>query len=111
MRIRTVHIVVAVVLVLAGCGSGGDAEVIADPELSLGRDVYGRQCASCHGQSGGGGIGPALGDGRVVEAFPNVADHRAVVVEGRGAMPSFGDRMTDEEMDAVVRYTRELLGR
>lgn len=86
-------------------------EIIDDPVLSLGRDVYAKRCASCHGQNGGGGFGPALGDGRVVEAIPDEAEHRRVVVEGRAGMPAWGEQLSKEEIAAVVRYERELLGR
>ena len=33
----------------------------------------------------------------------------ALIVEGRNAMPAF-DYLTDADVDAVVRYTREILG-
>ena len=44
-------------------------------------------------------------------ALPDPDDHRAVVVKGRGATPAWGDSLTDEEFDAVVRYERERLAR
>lgn len=53
------------------------------------------------------GSGPKLADGRVVDHYPDVDDHREVVVRGRGQMPAWGDRLNDEEIDAVVRYERE----
>lgn len=44
----------------------------------------------------------------MVAAFPDEADQVQVVAEGRGGMPSFGDRLSPEEIDAVVEYTRSL---
>jgi mono/diheme cytochrome c family protein len=103
--------VIAAVLLVA-CGGGSSDDALDDPELQLGRDIYEQRCASCHGNDGGGGMGPALGDGAVVERLPDVADHRAVVVDGRGGlMPAWGDVLDDDEIDAVVRYEREALGR
>ncbi|MDY7101631.1 MAG: cytochrome c [Actinomycetota bacterium] len=105
----------ALALVLAACGTPespavpGEEDGSADPELVAGREVYEEQCARCHGASGGGGSGPGLGDGAVVDNFPDAAGQRAVIVEGVGGMPSFGDRLSDDEIDAVVRYTREVL--
>ena len=61
--------------------------------------------------AGEGGFGPELAAGAVVERYPEFDDHRAVVVSGRDAMPAWGDTLTDEEIDAVVRYERERLGR
>jgi mono/diheme cytochrome c family protein len=71
--------------------------------------VYEDQCARCHDADGSGGAGPALNDGAVAEEFPEPAGQRAVIAEGVGGMPAFGDRLSDAEIDAVVRYTREVL--
>lgn len=115
---------VAAALLVTSCGSGsgdgapgtssadGAVTTTAAPgELDLGEEVYATNCASCHGAAGQGGFGPQLADGAVVERYPEVDDHRAVVVSGQGAMPAWGDTLTDEEIDAVVRYEREGLGR
>lgn len=109
MRVRDL-LLPFVLFSAAACGSGSDT-ALADPQLDLGREVYAERCASCHGVDGGGAFGPGLGGGKVVERFPRVEEHRAVVVEGRGSMPAWGERLSDEEIDAVVRYERELLGR
>lgn len=107
---------VAVVGLLAGACSDADSPGVpgeeagtADPVLVTGRDVYQRSCASCHGASGGGGAGPALDGGRMVEAYPDLADQVDVIANGRGAMPAFGERLSAEEVEAVARYTREVL--
>jgi len=99
---------------LAGCAAdapevplGPDGQ--PDPVLSLGRDVYASRCSNCHGSSGGGGTGPRLA-GTVEDTYPDPADQALVVAEGRRNMPSFGGTLSDDEIDAVVRYTREVLG-
>lgn len=97
-------------LVASGCSAATAPEVtVDDPVLEQGRDLYVRQCASCHGADGGGGRGTKLSDGAVLASLPDVADHIAVVREGRNAMPAFGGRLTDAELEAVVRYSREVL--
>ena len=73
---------------------------------SAGRDVFVTSCAGCHGPDGEGGTGPRLA-GEVVEEYPYVDDQLAVVRDGRGSMPSFQDRLTPEQIQAVVDYTRE----
>ncbi len=93
-----------------GCASASTPEVAdGDPTLQSGRDVYIRQCASCHGGDGGGGRGTKLSDGVVTAAYPDIEDQITVVAEGRNAMPAFGGRLTPEEIEAVVRFTREVL--
>lgn len=74
-----------------------------------GATIFATRCASCHGADGGGGFGPALA-GVVVQRFPNEADQIAVVTNGRGSMPSFGDSLTPEQVKAVADYTRTGLG-
>ena len=79
-----------------------------DPVLAVGRDVWSQRCASCHGNDGRGGSGPKLSDGKVVEAFPDPADERQLILDGIGAMPAF-DELSESQLEAVVRYTREVL--
>jgi mono/diheme cytochrome c family protein len=77
---------------------------------SPGQAVYEANCARCHGADGGGGVGPQLSDGTVVEEFPDAADEVAVVADGKGGMPSFDGDLSPEEIDQVVEYTRTGLG-
>ena len=84
-----------------GGGEGGGGGGAGD-----GAAVYADNCASCHGAAGEGGRGPALAGGAVVEAFPEAADQVVVVTDGQGGMPAFGDRLSAEEIDAVVEFTR-----
>jgi mono/diheme cytochrome c family protein len=74
-----------------------------------GAQLYKNRCAGCHGGDGSGGIGPRLA-GRMTAKFPDPAAQIAVVTNGRGGMPAFGERMTPEEIAALVAYTREHLG-
>jgi len=82
-------------------GGGGD-------RLAQGQEIFGDRCAACHGAAGQGLSGPKLAEGRVVERFPDPADQIAVVTDGiQGRMPAFGEVLDDDEIDAVVAYTRE----
>lgn len=74
-----------------------------------GAALYGQRCASCHGGDGSGGIGPRLAGGRALAQFPDPQDQIAVVTNGRGGMPGFGGRLTDEQIAAIVAYTRTTL--
>lgn len=94
------------VLSLGGCADEIELPANADPELRAGADVFRARCASCHGADGGGAIGPALSD---IDARLDREAQRAVVVDGRNAMPSFSATLSEADIDAVVRYTREIL--
>ena len=100
---------VTVVMLFVGGTDDDPAPAASGGESDLGAEVYASSCAGCHGSDGGGGVGPQLADGAVVEAFPDPADEVAVVTDGRGGMPAFGDRLSAEEIDAVVEFTRTTL--
>ena len=74
-----------------------------------GAAIFGQRCAGCHGGDGSGGIGPRLAAGRVLAVFPDAQEQIAVVANGRGGMPAFAERLTAEEIAAVVEYTRTVL--
>ncbi|MEM8924932.1 MAG: cytochrome c [Actinomycetota bacterium] len=108
LRWRAVLVVVAVVI--AGCTGGEVPAAPADDEvLVLGAELYANNCRACHGPAGGGGVGTALNEGLVVERYPDIADQIALVRNGVRAMPAFGEKLSDDELEAVVRYTREVL--
>ncbi|MGI9603958.1 MAG: c-type cytochrome [Acidimicrobiales bacterium] len=109
----TLAVLVVIVLLSAACSSPPEVPVgpdgQPDPVLSEGRDIYGDRCASCHGTSGGGGRGPNIQGERITTKYPEIADQVRVVVEGRNQMPAFGESLTPDQAEAVVRYTREVL--
>ncbi len=113
MRRRALTAVVALALLVAGCGDIGqtppELPAGADAELRAGAEVYARSCARCHGSAGAGGAGPAIDGGRMVERFEDPAELARLIRDGRGRMPAFGATLDDDEIDAVVRYTREVL--
>jgi Cytochrome C oxidase, cbb3-type, subunit III len=101
--------------------------------FTLGEELYVARCASCHGATGGGGVGPGFSGGSVLVTFPAgscAADdgHIAWVsvgstgwpdptygatakpVGGVGVMPPFGEALTEEELAAVVLYERVAFG-
>ncbi len=85
-------------LALAGCG-GSTAGL-------LGADLYEQSCAGCHGAAGEGGLGTAVGPGSNAVSLSD-EQLAAVIVVGPGSMPAF-PRLTDEQIDSLVMYLREL---
>lgn len=64
-------------------------------------------CAGCHGGEGGGGMGPALASNA------NLADEAMVMAtihDGRGSMPGFGARLSEQEIKALSDYIRTAFG-
>ena len=76
-----------------------------------GEALYNATCAGCHMPDGKGAQGaghyPALADNPAVGAAPYIIIN---VLHGRKAMPSFGDEMNDDQVAAVVNYTRTHFG-
>ncbi|MCZ7529442.1 MAG: cytochrome c [Acidimicrobiia bacterium] len=73
------------------------------------------------GPQGGGGFGPNLREGSVARQFPNPALHLEFVRTGStyqvpygvagigtGRMPGFAQMLTEEQIDAIVDYERNL---
>lgn len=99
-------LVLLVALLLSACAEEVALPADADPELVEGAEVFRNSCARCHGASGRGGIGPTL---QQIETRLDDQAQRDVVVNGRKTMPRFGSTLSEREIDAVVRYTREIL--
>jgi mono/diheme cytochrome c family protein len=107
MAVRPLLAAVPLVLALAAGACGGTEATAVLPELRQGQAVYKARCAVCHGGTGGGGIGPKLSAGLAVQRYPDVPDQVDVVRHGAASMPRFDGVLTDAEIEAVVRYTRE----
>ncbi len=101
-------------------GAFGERPSTVEGPVQVGQTVYRAQgCSGCHGPTGGGGVGPALGG--VLKTFPDFKDHVAWVRSGSagvkgqpygatgkiatGGMPAFPD-LTDAEVIAVVCHER-----
>jgi cytochrome c oxidase subunit 2 len=69
----------------------------------LGRTEFQGVCATCHGLHGQGGYGPGLAANSILTQRSALA---SIVRNGRGQMPPVGDTWTDEQIDALVAYTK-----
>lgn len=94
---------------LTACTTAAPEVTNGDPVLREGRDIYTGQCARCHGLDGGGGRGKPLNGGRLLEDVPTLEAQMAIVSDGQDDMPAFGGRLTAEQIEAVSRYTREII--
>ena len=107
----------AIVGLGAACGGGGSSASSPlptgaqahDPTLLAGRKVFSAECATCHGGSGQGGVGPTFNDGRLLRDFPNPSDQVTFVSQGKGVMPSFAGVLTARQLAEVVAYERQVL--
>jgi mono/diheme cytochrome c family protein/rhodanese-related sulfurtransferase len=76
-------------------------------DVDLGRAIYDEQCAICHGGSGEGALGPAIGNPSML-ALTTDAFIRYAIEHGRDGtqMPAFGEVLSAEEIDSVTAFLR-----
>ncbi len=74
---------------------------IANPEAVTGRQIFVSNCAVCHSADGSGGAGPSLLKNSRAADIRNVEN---LVKYGRGIMPGFQAKLSEEERALVVDY-------
>lgn len=85
-------------------GGGDRVEVY----VAAGKILFGTLCASCHGASGKGGVGPDL----TVSTYKygkSRLDITKSITEGRpGGMPPFRSQVDEEQVESLVEFTLTL---
>lgn len=76
------------------------------PDAGAGRRIFESQCALCHGQTGGGGRGPALNRPKLDKA-PDDEALRKLISEGLRDMPGAW-QLHPDEVAGVATYVRTL---
>lgn len=81
--------------------------------VSAGGEKFAALCASCHGKSGEGLVGPNLTDDYWLHADATLMAIRKVVAEGvpEKGMPAWEKMLTPEEMVNVVAFVGTLRGK
>jgi mono/diheme cytochrome c family protein len=88
----------------------------AGDDLELGRTVYAKKCASCHGADGKGNAKMAQMLKVTIPAMTEAAgksdaELQKFVSEGKKPMPSFQKSLSKDELQAVVHYVKKLAGK
>jgi mono/diheme cytochrome c family protein len=73
--------------------------------LAQGRSLFNAHCARCHGEDG---AKRKWGATDLRFSVMETALAQKQVRQGKGIMPSFERKLTETEIDAVVRYVRTL---
>jgi mono/diheme cytochrome c family protein len=114
MAVRLIGICI-LAAAIAGCGGGGSTTTTtsdggaAGQASAVGKTLFTDNCASCHILSDAGAagtVGPNLDD--LAPSADTVADQ---VRSGGGAMPSFSETLTDEQIEEVAAYVAAATGR
>lgn len=84
--------------------------VLAVPAVAEdGAALYKSKCQACHGPDG---KGSAAGQKMGAKPFSEVKESDKELVEitrnGKGKMPAYKDKLTDEQINEIVKYVRTL---
>ncbi|KAM3110055.1 cytochrome c6 PetJ [Phormidesmis sp. 146-33] len=83
-----------------------DQPALADADIAAGAKVFNVNCASCH--MGGGNVINAAKTLKKDALVANAKDTTAAIVtqvtKGKGAMPAFKGRLTEEQIASVTAY-------
>src|ERR1035437_9445704 len=99
-------------IALVGLAMGLAFPMIA-PAESTGACTFKAKCAMCHGSDGSASTGMGKSMGLKPLGSPEVqkvsdADMTALVTNGKGKMPAFKGKLSDDEISAVVKYVHTL---
>lgn len=95
----------------AGAGASESPVPLDDPAtIEAGKALFTGKlgCYGCHGQAGGGGIGPSLADDTWIYGGDAATIHETLVNGRPNGMPKFGDAATDEELWQAVAFVQTL---
>ncbi len=98
--------------------ASNDPAFVPVPAAKSGAELFRENCQACHGPQGKGD-GPAAA--ALTPRPKNLTDPEligkltddelfAILKNGKGAMPGFGRRLSDEDIRTLVRYVRTLAG-
>lgn len=90
-------------------------QILKDPKMmefarSVGKGLFGDNCAACHGRGGQGvaGLYPNLTDDDWLWGSDMAQIHQTLVQGRKGFMPAFGQVLKPEQLDDVAEYVLTL---
>lgn len=111
MNYKQLLIVPVLLAGLAACSGNNSSTESNGPQLdnipveNKGELVYQANCNTCHGADGTAGIGNAA---NLKTSQLDSTGIMAMIVAGKGTMPSFKDRFTEEELHKLATYVYAL---
>lgn len=91
-----------------GASYQGTAEHKVEGYVAVGKKLYATLCASCHGESAKGGVGPDLTVSKYKYGKARL-DVAKSISEGRpGGMPAFSSQIDKEQVEGLVEFVLTL---
>ena len=96
-----------ILVLLTAVASQANAQTSPAKDLSVGK------CAGCHAADGSAStsVGKSLKVPSLLSADvqnQSDADLKAVIVKGKGRMPTYGGKLSDAQVDQMIVYVRAL---
>jgi|ERR1039457_6930093 cytochrome c6 len=107
MRLLTVAIIIAFAVAAPSFGQSDNKNA------NKGQEIFQEQCVGCHGPDGHAqtDMGKKVGAADLTsDAVQHQGDSQLekVVKNGKKKMPSFGEKLSDDDIHAVIAYVRQL---
>ena len=104
--------IICLLLLLWQCSSDKDPNYDnlspAEQQVLRGERVYKQYCRSCHGSDGKMGLSGAKD---LSQSELNLEQRKLIIANGRNTMTPFQNILSDEEIQAVAKYTFTLSGK
>jgi len=106
MKLSTIPMIIA----LVAAPSFGQSD---NKSAGKGQDIFQEQCVGCHGPDGhaqtdmGKKVGAADLTSRAVQQLSD-SQIAKVVKNGKKKMPSFDEKLSDDDIKSVIAYVRQL---
>ena len=127
MKLCIFALAMSAMFLMSGCSGAGNSTVTNAPaantspvatatpdEFAFARANYAKDCSSCHGEEGKGGLVkttdgtklkvPSLTEGHALKHVDE--DFVDQITNGGDGMPKFKDKLSSEEINAMVRFVR-----
>lgn len=105
MKNKTYILIVTLAILSVACNQSGVQVSNDDDMLKYGQSIYGRQCVTCHGDSGDAMINNAT---NLTTIKLDVNDIGDVVFHGKNTMPPYKELLGEPEIRAVSLYCKSL---
>jgi mono/diheme cytochrome c family protein len=127
MKLGILALAITAMLLFTGCSKSANENVSNGPtttpapkatatpdEFAFARANYAKHCSACHGDEGKGGVVkmpdggklkvPSLTEGHALKHLDE--DFVDQITNGGHGMPKFKDKLSPEEINAMVRFVR-----
>jgi cytochrome c6 len=76
-----------------------------DPHLEIGKHLFRKKCAFCHGKSGTKGL---FGAKNLQKSILTDQEYFSTISNGKNVMPSWKNKLTEDQINQIIIYIKTL---